>query len=416
MGKVSLVVFSILLGLVAVAYLLTDVPKAAGAYNRNHAAALRAKLPMSDAELERMRAVPDADNAALTLGPVIQDLVTIRKADTFNYNDTVEDVARKAWPKLEADLPVIERASRQSTFSLKVSIQSGEQHPYYDPSPYRDLFKILDGRLHLSAKAGNLDETRRLAGISARLTALIGNEPSQEFFLMRMTAGILVRRGLQTVLNLRGQNAAYRKIVADAATTMDTPFDLRPMLREHYWEATNYVLDSLQPKRGSFDAPSSPARFIPSFERASLSRVDEFYAYAVSNYPVDLWDDEALHEHFFKLQSLQNPNEISMTIVTFVTSLLDDIDKPIRRYRAETNVLQQAVRALDGADLNNGLPLQDRHRLDSDGSPLRVRKTPDGWIIYSIGHNLTDDDGVFDSKAGKDDFAVRIPTRLKWGQ
>ncbi|MBI1331316.1 MAG: hypothetical protein GC165_00390 [Armatimonadetes bacterium] len=92
----SLVVFSILLGLVAIAYLLTDVPKAAGAYNRNHAAALRAKLPMSDAELERMRAVPDADNAALTLGPVIQDLVTIRKADTFNYNDKTEDIARKA--------------------------------------------------------------------------------------------------------------------------------------------------------------------------------------------------------------------------------------------------------------------------------------------------------------------------------
>lgn len=314
-------------------------------------------------------------------------------------------------PKFAADLPVVERASRQSNFSQKFIFRSGEASPYVSTLPYRDLVVILAGHLELSAKEDNREETRRTAGVLARLVVLIGYDPSVEFTLVRMTGGMVAERALQAILNLHGQDTAYRKIVSDAATIMDIPIDLRPMLRQNYWEAFNYVQQALKPRQGVPGAPSSPARFIPSFERASMSRLDEYYAYAMANYPANLWDDQALWQYHLRLQSLQNLSDVSMTVVNSVTPGIEGLVKSICRYHAQIGTLLQAVRALDGADLNNGLPLQDRHRLDADGSPLRLRRTPDGWIIYSIGYNLTDDDGVFDSKKGKDDFAVRIPTR-----
>ncbi|WP_166830951.1 hypothetical protein [Thalassoroseus pseudoceratinae] len=45
------------------------------------------------------------------------------------------------------------------------------------------------------------------------------------------------------------------------------------------------------------------------------------------------------------------------------------------------------------------------------GKPLIYQRTPDGFLLYSIGENETDDNGVFDYTGDieKDDLAVRIP-------
>ncbi len=43
------------------------------------------------------------------------------------------------------------------------------------------------------------------------------------------------------------------------------------------------------------------------------------------------------------------------------------------------------------------------------GKPLVYRRTADGYLLYSVGPNMTDDGGEDDSRAGKDDLAIRVP-------
>ena len=44
-----------------------------------------------------------------------------------------------------------------------------------------------------------------------------------------------------------------------------------------------------------------------------------------------------------------------------------------------------------------GLPL-DATIDPYNGKPLHVRKSPSGWLVYSVGSNLTDDGGKLDGK------------------
>ena len=54
------------------------------------------------------------------------------------------------------------------------------------------------------------------------------------------------------------------------------------------------------------------------------------------------------------------------------------------------------------------LPIAGQRSLDIDGKPLRVKKSKEDWIVYSIGPNKIDDGGNDDEKRPKD-FVIHLP-------
>ena len=70
----------------------------------------------------------------------------------------------------------------------------------------------------------------------------------------------------------------------------------------------------------------------------------------------------------------------------------------------------RCLRVLNALQLKADLPAKEPPKLSDlglapevttdpfDGQPLRIKKLPQGWLIYSVGPNRIDDGGVLDGR------------------
>ena len=122
---------------------------------------------------------------------------------------------------------------------------------------------------------------------------------------------------------------------------------------------------------------------------------------------------------FAEVWGIKNPDGVRgagfnpyAALVTLLERSLTSVREPAERLRAMSRCLRVLsalqARAKAGSDqvpklADLGLP-QETTIDPYNSEPLKIKKVPEGWMIYSIGRNLTDDggqlDGVTDVGAG----------------
>ncbi|MBS1726088.1 MAG: hypothetical protein JST51_05155 [Armatimonadetes bacterium] len=147
---------------------------------------------------------------------------------------------------------------------------------------------------------------------------------------------------------------------------------------------------------------------LPSYDRARLSRVYELFAKLASEFPSDSRDYRGMFRAMDSARSLINKRDWSWKFWNWDLIDLREFVVAAQDQTAYLNALMQSIRILQThANPADGMPLTDRHALDVDGKPLRIKHDAKGWVIYSIGHDGVDDGGV-EMNGMKGDFVVRL--------
>ena len=148
--------------------------------------------------------------------------------------------------------------------------------------------------------------------------------------------------------------------------------------------------------------------YIPRFKQASLARIHQYFTKVTNALPEDPYDMLSIRKAFDSALPIAEMDDWSSKVLRWGMSppifegQMMELEIPRR------NTLMQAVALLKSkSDPAAGLPLTDHHRLDIDGKPIRIKKQPKGWIVYSIGFNRIDDGGT-ESNSKSLDFIVHL--------
>lgn len=233
---------------------------------------------------------------------------------------------------------------------------------------------------------------------------------------VRLSISKEIEQTLRLVLTERGNTPKWQSAISNTLNVLDKPYDLRPALKREHWSAISLVNVYMGKEPDTFNSLGELGhevklvRCIPRMEKALLSRIHEYYAFAITSYPADLADYQALEILFKNLYSISDRQGLSMIFSPYYYLFLgQDFVLPLVAEEAQRNALRQALEiARQKHDPARGLALPGRKALDVDDKPLRMKKTAAGWIIYSIGTNQVDDGGIETSKY-QGDFIVHLP-------
>jgi len=406
-GKVATIFFTILATTAAIAYSFTDIGEAAGSFEQHRQAAIRAKLPFTAEDMNQLSEVPSEENGGIKALPALLEIKNYY--EKMGNGEIPEAKALAVWTPLLPSFEVLERGSKAKYF-----VFPRDYHSYANNSPeYTPLFKwvrLVSTLCTIAVRAGDLDLSRRLLTFLARISILVEGNIDLDPTLLRCSCATFAEKQIRTILNTKGSDRAWREVVDNALLILDKPFDPLPMVRFYHFRALRLVDGFMGRPSGSdpdLFLTIRAAKYIPRFERANLSRIHDYFSRCVSEYPKDPYDFMAIHNHFSSLSDASWGNNVSYMFAGFCSMGFQSIDKAMAKESAQRNVLMQASKIFGGSDPDKGLPLKGRYLADADGKLLRLKKTAQGWIIYSIGPNNLDDGGNDDPNRPLD-FVVHL--------
>ncbi len=402
-GGVTLV----LLTIAALGYALTDIPSAAASLKENEAKARAAGLFITPQEYIDSITVPDSENAASIMAPVLKKYEAKYKEAKF------EDTSKKtidrplvlaAYADLGPEWKQIDEAAKfkycifPRDRSLLIDIS------YTEEATMRGYLRLATLRADL-AKAENDAETATVCWRRAALLSLkLDDEPSYFTSMTRRGCTTTICESLRRTLVERGQESSWRKAVWNCLTILDQPYDFEAEMRyEHIArvDSVDAVLFPEPPEARSEGQAGCGTEYamalhgkIPRMASATRSRLHEMYAGFFSKLQHDPYEYKSKHDACTWIDSVDTIPP-SYMVVQFLVPSMDDTFKPIARDYARRNTLMQAIKLLENPSAED-LPLKGRYALDSDGKPLRLIRKPNKLLIYSIGPNDIDDGGILE--------------------
>jgi hypothetical protein len=431
-GKVSMIIATILLCLFGLAYSLTDISEAASHYDKNRDEAKKLGLPFSSTEINRLRIVPEEDNAAVILTPILGRIKEVFKK--YDYKDPFDAFVKSNWSKIQADYPSIERASRRKTLVFKRDLRNPYDAEMPEFANLRNWIGCIISKAKEAANKGNRELATSFLATAARLGVLIDKDQFIAAITIRTSTIAKVQSELKRWIPIVGKDPSWRHDIHEILTIIDKPYDLRPGFRSMHWNSlyaaeiilgvrpddrhqveSNYPED-VYPNMESMKREAKYFKMVPRYTKASLSRIDEYYVLVLANYPSDLYDFAALDALSKKVESFTDMTRfgwrlgLSLRVTEYVAPFYSlDFRKSFHREFVQTNLLYQTLALLEsGKSPEGGFPLKGSKMLDMDGAPLRSKKTNKGWILYSIGRDGVDDGGDDDPKRPRD-FVVHLP-------
>lgn len=443
-GKVAAILVTVLLFLVGVAYLQTDVGEAAASYEKNLEAARNLGLPMSDEDVARIRSVPDKDNAAKLVLSSFDDLkapakwLEDAKSDwtsgdkkagyrpiTWSYY-TRDDWLEKVWPQLEPGYQKLIQACQYDHLVFPHKILNPIEREDVNRGRLGKWIALIVQRAHLYERANDPENASKAIAVAARLSVLVQPMNFLVSTIRGVQATLIVQRELAKWITDHGADPAYRNAIRTSLLILDQPYDLRPSMKLEHRDSlySTELMVGWRPlpkikepeSEGQIDGPPTLQetfdskrwyRSIPRFGKANISRIHEYYAKAISEYPTDHYDLAALRRTMEPLDRRMQSNQLSVVIPSMVISYRNILDL-LEQAQSQTNVLRQALAILDQQKCDGSLPLGGHYKLDLDGHPLRMKKTTTGWLVYSIGRDKVDDGGS-PVVRNKGDFVVHLP-------
>ena len=380
--------------------------------------------PLSMAELARPP-IPPEKNAATYLRRAEADLtaIVIEAGDIFECSGFPMSIEQQKTVKaaLAAHpnaIPLLEQAAAcpdnaaQLDYTVSPSWELlSQEMPLF--GNFRSVTRVLWARGMLLVAEGDRDEAVRTALASIRL---VRNFEHNASFCGYLTA-IAAREMAMAYVNLALQTGPVSKEVRDA---LDAELARHECMDAHVWVIKGERAHDLDDFR-SFEV--FPWRHFWLISRGIWNQYESDYLDAVRTFlalahaPSTLRQDEetmqklaafqpdlAMQRDGINAQSLQKVIDEHSYFAKSKILCLYGMHLAVTRTRAEVrclrvlNALQTHVPA--GSDEvpklgELGLPAETTTD-PYTGEPLHVKKTPQGWLVYSVGKNFQDDGGKLD--------------------
>lgn len=411
---IVIVVFTVLAGILAIGLLQTDLPAAARDYNKNREATKKQGMFLTVEDVEKLMAVPDADNAASVIAPILGLPEKFGWDDLSNLNPGRIDEHRADF---ENALVVIEDASRRhGMIFAKDWRQSYSTSAYATSSnaPVQSWLRVFLKMAKSEFLANRPETSGRYLHVAAYLAISLDDFPTLLAQMRRVNMTTPINELVREIIEVHGLDPRWQQVAKETLAQLEKPYDSRAMLAIEQWMA----IDFCRTYMGPGPHPPMPqewvppneikyGRYLPMFQTANLSRLYEGYALAASHLPQDPNDIAAVGDALDKLAKFAGHDGLSYTIVGLSASALTEAVAMYARDIAERNVLAQAMAAIEKhADLSKGLPLAD-HRQGFDGKDLLLKYSGGYWTIYSSATPVSGTGTAYH------DWEIRLPQALK---
>ena len=420
-GKVSLIMLTVLLCVAGVLYSLTDVGKAASKYNANRDRAKKLGLVFDATDAAKLYPVSLQDNAYPEIKGPLETLSQLD--DTSKDKKITNEEFLISWQIHSADFVALERACEKThLIPNDKPIQAKEgatPHFVWMKAATRALMR----RAELCADRGEVELGHRIFRTTAKFTVMVDNDPWLMATLVRLSLDGIITKEIKSILTYHGRDPRWQSILQEALTILDKPYDFKPWIKREHWSAihfSNVLLGADQPERranfdfdqtGQDDHDSIPMEFkllraVPRMRSASLSRLHEGFSVALEKYPSNVRDVFDVEKALKESNEYFNNDGLSFRVCFFLVNV--GPAESLIRNTVNRNATMQALEILRrNLDPAKGLPLEGRFALDVDGKPLRLKHLQKGWIVYSVGKNKVDDGGQ-NQKYPDDDVPVHL--------
>jgi len=313
-----------------------------------------------------------------------------------------------AYPKV---MPLLEQAAAcpdaDPQLDYTVSPLSRFLDPYMEhTSRHRLLYRVLRARSALLLSKGRLDEALSAHILALRLARHWRREPLLLGYLVTVACEQLAMDGINQVLQTG-------PLAANLRQSLDRELALHDTL-EGYYRALRteraYALSSVQELPGGGLWQTWLTRgFVNDLKLQLIDLFDRFLGKGTQPYR----EVVSARSKTTSTGSVLNP---LTNLVRLLEPALNNLREPAERTRVLSRSLRVLNAILDRAPAGSDrTPKFDELGLPSEtttdpfsGELLRIKKLPNGWMVYSVGSNLVDDGGNLD---GRKDVGVRPITR-----
>ena len=393
-GKVAVFMAVIAMAAFIGFYYWTGIPAAAATYKKNKQLAEQGGLPFTLAEFKKRVDVPPEQNGASILADNPPPNVSILDDGTTGPG------FEEARPKIIATIPKLQKVLDYKYIQIPEDFLS----PFLpkELTITRQWIQILVYLAAEQVRVYNFKAATKHLDLAVFLANHAGDSQTFRGFLFRRNCTGLVLNGLRHLVPVVASQPEGLNLIAKEAWDLDRPFELHQVVSSDHVSLILQFDDIYQKARwweqfgidGGIDPALRTGPFLPRFREANLSRIHEYFAKLNHELPADPWDFDSLDRAFSASKPIIENGAWSSTFCNWVGMIRSHSVKGIRSISANKNALLQAVTILQRhLDPAKGLPLLGRYRFDVDGNPIRIKKFPKGWEVYSIGADGKDDGG-----------------------
>ena len=402
-GMTFLIVVTIILSGLAIAYGSTDLGMAASTYEKNRAAAEKNGLFFTDEQVNEHFKVPDADNG-------MSLLKAIETKALGSPPDLTDDEIKARKSDIDA---AIKKFAEVSQRKFLVSKSIGPFLDFSEGAKVKNGVKILCRMAKFSSDHGDLNACRGYLHSAAFLSNAADDMGDIIPVLIRIACAAMIEARLQKMIPTHANDPAWLTVIEDTLKQLDQPYDLSLVVKlDHRWHMTYVEMIKKEPMtleqiRKATDLPLSMrlGYWLPKYQKASLSRVHEYYSGLANLLPTDPFDYPQLKKAVQFDRDFQTRKGWSYEAM--MEPEFQQFPKAVWKEISNRNALFQAVAMLKThANPAKGLPLPGRFRIDLDGKPIRIKHLAKGWVVYSLFDE--NDDGGSELVRSRGDFVVHL--------
>lgn len=362
---------------------------------------LRAKgAPLSIADLAR-EPIPPETNAAVFLQRAGDDVEAARKELLGMYPKSGTPPIRLSEAEIEKldDLfaaypnlmPLLEQAATRPDYDSQPDVTlspTAFAEPLYERmSKFREAIRVLQARSRLLTAKGRFDDALADQTLMLRLSRLWSREPFLTSYLVTLAVQATAVQGANEILQAGPVSPASRETLDAELGLLDTPAGLVWALQSE----RAYSLSSVQ------DFSQSMFWLTGGLRNDLTLRLLDFYDRQLIDASRPYWRIEPRGT----VRRGWNPLGI---LISMLETSITPAREAVERIRAVSRSLR-VLNAIQGrgiekvpADLDAlGLP-KDATIDPFSGEPLRVKRLPEGWLVYSVGKDKRDEEGMSGGK------------------
>lgn len=406
-GLTGLIVTTIIVSGLAIAYSRTDLAEAASKYDENKAAAEKAGMFFTRSQVDALYKISPSQNGAT----LIEQSYPNTKLPLIE----TEQIAKANWSRLKPGLEKLEAASKFPTAIFKKPGGNRFEFNSKGTEALRFWTRTLPKLIEFSAAKNNFEATKHYYDLMAFIVNIADDDKDGMSVIIKAGYAHKLEASIRQQIPLHGQDSKWRSMLESTLRKIDKPYDLLTLLKIDHMEVLEALAmlrkENLSLKQSfesdMFSAPIRFNRYLPRFEPASKSRIHEVFAGVAKRLPNDPYDFMQVKTAYEYGQKAIENSGWSYCILQELTSGFD-LARAVAREQADRNALFQALALLQTkADPAKGLPLKGRFQTDVDGNPIRIKKLDKGWIVYSIWGDGADDGGK-EIKDGHGDWVVHL--------
>lgn len=350
--------------------------------------------PVSIAELARAK-IPPKVNAATFLRRTQSDAIAIdvdisAAYERFKFDGegqpgpTVLAAMQSVFDTYPNVMPLLAQAAESPEYDARIDLTRPSEEIFEQAVLLRNAARVLDYHARVAIGSGQPDVSIQDCIHLLKLTRHFDNNPLLSNILISFAVrGVAIHMAQQTLRGASLTAETHRALEAELAN-----HDLNRAYRKALLSDRAYGLDSF----GDMADLRHGFGWVPSFANDQLSYIE--LVDAILDASEGTYSDSSARGQFDSFA--QRGGLVSQSVLPSLVASLD----AKRRVQAQLRCLRILNAAIAAETAGTGEPTLASLNLPADattdpynGQPLHLKKTPLGWVVYSVGRKLTDDGG-----------------------